>query len=125
MRKNCWFFEICWRNTTASTETFTGKQFGHNSALHITTYISSALSEILPYSKTIKNAKKLSVVGENDSCPLPNFLQTHTFWKFDHISRTYNQISYRNISFAKVTMIFIMMEQVLFFDIFFEKDPPS
>ena len=119
MRKNCWFFEICWRNTTASMETFTGKQFGHNSALHITSYISSALSEILPYSKTIKNAKKLSVVRENDSCPLPNSLQTDTFWKFDHISRTYNQISYRNISFAKVTMIFIMMEQVLFFDIFF------
>ena len=25
VRQNCLFFEICWRNTTASTETFTGK----------------------------------------------------------------------------------------------------
>ena len=93
------------------------------SALHITSYLSTALSKILPHSKTIKNAKKLSVFGENDSRRLSNFLQTHIFWKFDHISRTYNQINYRNIWFAKVTIILIMMAQVLFFDIIFEKDP--
>ena len=57
----------------------------------------------------------MSVFGENDSCLLSNFLQTHIFWKFDHISRTYNQINYRNIWFVKVTIILIMMAQVLFF----------
>ena len=56
----------------------------------------------------------MSVFGENDSRRLSDF---------DHISRVYNQINYRNISFAKVTIILIMMAQVLFFDIFFEKDP--
>ena len=65
----------------------------------------------------------MSVFGENDSRRLSNFLETHIFWKFDHISRTYNQINYRNIWFAKVTIILIMMAQVLFFDIFSEKDP--
>ena len=39
-------------------------------------------------SKIIKNAKKLSVFGENDSRRLSNFLQTHIFWNFDHTSRT-------------------------------------
>ena len=63
------------------------------------------------------------VFGENDSRRLSNFLQTHIFWKFDHIFKTYNQINYRNIWFAKVSMILIMMAQVLFFDIFFEKNP--
>ena len=65
-----------------------------------------------------KNAKKLSVFGENNS----RVLQTHIFWLFDHISRTYNQINYRNTWFAKVTGILIMMAQVLFLDIFFEKE---
>ena len=51
------------------------------------------------------------------------FLQTHIFWKFDHISRTYNQINYRNIWFTKVIIILIMTVQVLLFDVFFEKDP--
>ena len=70
-----------------------------------------AFSKILVHSKTIKNAKKLSTFGENDSCCLTNFL---------HISRTYNQINCRNIWFAKVTIILIMMAQVLF-SIFFPK----
>ena len=66
----------------------------------------------------------MSVFGENDSRCLSNFLQTHIFWNFDHISRTYNQINYRNIWFAKVIIILIMTAQVLFFDVFFsEKDP--
>ena len=62
----------------------------------------------------------MSVFGKNNSCHLSIFLQTHTFWKFD-ISRTYNQINYKNIWFAKVIMILIMMAQVLLFDVFFEK----
>ena len=49
------------------------------SALRITLYLSIALSKILPHSKIRKNAKKLSVFGENDSRRLPNFLQTHIF----------------------------------------------
>ena len=65
----------------------------------------------------------MSVFGENDSRRLSNFLKTHIFGKSDHISRTYNQINYSNIWFAKETIIFIIMTQVLFFDIFFEKDP--
>ena len=64
----------------------------------------------------------MSVFGESDSRCLSNFLQTHIFWIFDHISRIYNQIKYRNIWFEKVTIILIMTVQVLFFDVFFEKD---
>ena len=82
-----------------------------------------ALSKILPDSKATKGAKKLSVFDENDSRRLSNFLQTHTFWKFHHISRTYNQINYRNIWFPKVIIILIMTGQVLFFNVFSEKDP--
>ena len=91
--------------------------------LHFTSCLSIALSKILPYWKTIKNTKKLSVFGENDSRRLSNYLQTHNFWKFDHISRTCNEINYRNIWFAKVTIILIMMVQVLFFNIFSVKYP--
>ena len=68
-----------------------------------------ALSTILSHSKTIKNAKKLLVFGESDSL----FTNSY-FWKFDHISRTYNQINYRNIWFGKVTAFLIMMAQVFF-----------
>ena len=60
-------------------ETFTEKYLGHNSKLHINSYLSLSLSKILPYSKTIKNAKKLLVFGENDSRRLSNFLQMHIF----------------------------------------------
>ena len=90
--------------------------------MHLTSYLFIALSKILPHSKT-KNAKKLSLFGENDSRRLSNFLQTHILWNFDHISRIYNQINYRNIWFAKVTIILIMTAQVLFFNVFSEKDP--
>ena len=78
------------------------------------------ISEILPHSKTIKDAKKLSVFRENDTRRLSNSLQIPIFGKFDHISRTYNQINYRNICFAKVTIILTMVAQVLF-SIFFSK----
>ena len=78
------------------------------------------ISKILPHSKTIKDAKKLSVFRENDTHRLSNSLQIPIFWKFDHISRTYNQINYRNICFAKVTIILTMVAQVLF-SIFFSK----
>ena len=118
---NCRFFENCRLNTTASMETFTENSLRRNFALHFTSYLSIALSKILPHSKTIKNAKKLSVFGENDSCCLSNFLQTHIFWNFDHISRTHNQINYRDIWFAKVTIILIMIVHVLFFYIFWKK----
>ena len=47
---------------------------------------------MLPYSKRIKNTKKLSILGKNHSGRLSNFLQTHIFRKFNHISRTYNQM---------------------------------
>ena len=66
-------------NITASMETFPEKELGHNSALHITSYLSTALSKFLPLSKTITNAKKLSVFGENGSRRLSHFLQTHIF----------------------------------------------
>ena len=89
--------------------------------LSFTSYLSIALSKILPHSKT-KNAKKLAVFGKNDSCHSSNFLQTHIFWNFDHISRICNQISYRNIWFPKVIIILIMMAQVLFFNAFSEKN---
>ena len=52
------------------------KYLRHNFALHITSYLSIELSKILPHSKTIKNAKKFSVFGENDSHHLSNLLQT-------------------------------------------------
>ena len=50
-------------------------------ALHFISYLSIALSKILPHSKTIKNAKKVSVFGKNDTRRLSNFLQTHIFLK--------------------------------------------
>ena len=114
---------FCRWNTTASTKTFTEKKLRHNFALHFTSYLSIALSKILPYSKTTKSARKLSVFGKNDSRCLSNFSQTHIFWNFDDISRTYNQIGYTNIWFTKVIKILIMTAQVLFFDVFSEKDP--
>ena len=104
-------------------ETFTENVLGRNFALYFTAYLSIALSNILSHSKTIKNAKKLSVFGKSDSRCLSHFLQTRIFWKFDHISRTSNQINYRNIWFAKLIIILIVMAQVLFFGVFSEEDP--
>ena len=88
------FFENCRRNTRASTETFTENSLQPKFALHFTSYLSIALSKILPNSKNKKkkNAKKLLVFCENDSCRLSKFLQTHIFWNFDYISRIYNQL---------------------------------
>ena len=80
-----------------------------------------ALSKILSHSETTKNANKLLAFGKNNSRPLSNFSQIHLFWKFDHISRTYKQTNYRNIWFAKLTIILIMTEQVFFPDISLEK----
>ena len=116
-------FENCWQNTTARTEMFTENQLRRNFALHLTSYLSITLSKILPHSSRTKSAKKLSVFGENDSRSLSNFLQTLIFWNFDHISRIYNQVNYRNIWFPKVIIILIMTGQVLFFHAFSEKDP--
>ena len=106
-------------------ESFTEKWLEHNSALGITSYLSIVLSEILSHSKTIKKAKKLSVFGKNGSRRVSNFLQTHNFWKFDHIFRTYNQNNDRKIWITKVTIIFIMMAQVLFRTFFFLKRPAT
>ena len=53
---------------------------------------------------------------------LSNFLQTHIFWNIDHISRNYNQINYKNIWFPKQIIILIMTAQVVFFNVFSEKD---
>ena len=103
-------FWICRRNTKASTETFTENKFGEgrNFALHFTSYLSIELFKILSHSKTIKTAKKLLILGNDDSRSSAKFLQTHIFWKFDHVSRTSNQINYRNVWFAKVIIILIM-----------------
>ena len=65
----------------------------------------------------------MSVFGENNSRCLSNILQTHISWNFGHIFRTYNHINYRSIWFAKVIIVFIMTAQVLFFDVFSEKEP--
>ena len=116
------FFNF-WRNTTASTETFSEKKIGRNFALHFTSYLSIPLSKILPHSKTIKNAMKLSVFCKNDYRRLSNLLKIHILWNHDHISWTYNQINYNNIWFAKEIIILIKMALVLFFDVFSEKDP--
>ena len=119
---NCRFFENYRQNTLASMETFTENWLRRNFAFHFTSYSSIALSKILPYSKAIKNTKKLPVFGENDSRRLSILLQTHIFWSFDHISTIYNQINYRNIWFPKVIIILIMTAEVLFFNFFSEKD---
>ena len=106
---------------------FTGKQLLEpflNFSLYFTSYLSIALSKILPHSKTLKNAENLSVFGENNSRRCFNFLQTHIFWNFDHISGIYNQINYRNIWFLKVIMILIMTAQVLFSTIFRKRPAP-
>ena len=77
--RNYRIFRFCQQNTTVSKESFTEKQLERNFALHFTFYLFIALSKILPHSKTIKNAMKLSVFDENDSRCLSNFLQTHIF----------------------------------------------
>ena len=104
-------------------ETFTENSLRRSFALHFTSYLSIALSKILPHSKAIKNVKKLLVFTKNDSRRLSYFLQTHIFWNFDHISRICNQINYRNIWFLKVIIILTMTAQVLFFNVFFRKKP--
>ena len=61
----------------------------------------------------------MSVFGEKGSHSLSNFLQIHfflNFVNFDHIFTTYNQINDRNIWFAKVTIIIIMVAQVLLYN---------
>ena len=116
-------FEICHGNTTAGTETLTEKQLQHNFALHFTSYLSIALSKILSFSKTIKNAQKLLVFGESDSPCLSDFLQAHIFSNFGHISRIYHQVNYRKFWLENIIIILIMTTQLLFFKCFFtEKD---
>ena len=117
---NCWVFENCRQNTWDNMETFKESELRLNFVLHFTSYLSMALSKILLHLKTIKNAKKLSLFGESDSCRLPNFLQTLIFWKFDHIYRMYNQVNYRNIWFVKIIIILTMTAEVLF-SMFFPK----
>ena len=56
-------------------ETFTEKSSRRNFALHFTCCLFIVLLKILPHSKTIKSAKKLSVFAENASHCLSNFLQ--------------------------------------------------
>ena len=43
LRQNFHFFKICWQNTTASMETFTEKELGHNFAQWFSTNQSSQL----------------------------------------------------------------------------------
>ena len=64
----------------------------------------------------------MPVFGESNSCRLSNFLQTLIFWNFDHISRIYKQINYKDIWFPKVIINLTMTAQVLFFNVFSEKD---
>ena len=87
----------------------------------MTSHLPIALSKILSHSKTIKNTKKLLVFGKNNSCCLSKFLQTHIFWNFNHISRIYNQINYRDIWFAKEMIILTMTVQVPFYDVFLKR----
>ena len=114
-------FEICHGNTTAGTETLTEKQLQHNFALHFTSYLSIALSKILSFSKTIKNAQKLLVFGESDSHCLSDFLQAHIFSNFGHISRIYHQVNYREFGLENIIIILIMTAQLLFFNVFLLK----
>ena len=51
---NCQFFENCQRNTIASKKTFTENSLQRNFSLHFTSYLSIALSKILPHSKKKK-----------------------------------------------------------------------
>ena len=79
------FRQNCRQNASASTETFTENQLRRNFALHFTSYLSIALSKILPHWKTIKNTKKLSVFGENESRRLSIFLTNVYFLKLWNI----------------------------------------
>ena len=66
------------------------------------------------------------VFGENDSRCLSDFFQTDTFWKLDLISRTYNQINYRELQgylICKSNNNSYHDGSSAFFDLFFEKDP--
>ena len=88
--------------------------------VYIYIYIASNFSLL----KTVWTSKKLSIFGENDSRRLSYFLQTHIFWNFDHISRIYNQINYRNIWFPNVIIALTMTAQVLLSMFFFSKKEP-
>ena len=65
----------------------------------------------------------MSVFRKNDSRCWSNFFETHIYWNFDHISKTFHQINYSDIWFAKVIIILIMTAEGLSFDVFFKKDP--
>ena len=54
---NCRCLENCCRITIDSTKTFTEKQLGRDSTLYFTSYLSTALSKILPHLKTRKILK--------------------------------------------------------------------
>ena len=88
-------------------------------------YISIPICPLLfpkfcPIKKHKKSLRNCRYLVKNDPHRLSNFLQTHIFWNFDHISRIYNQINYTNIWFPKVIIILIMTAQVLF-SMFFPK----
>ena len=51
------------------------------------------------------------------------FYKLYIFRIFVYISRTYNQINYRNMLFAKLTITFFIMAQVFFFHVSSKKDP--
>ena len=99
--------------------TFTEKKLWHNSALHITSYLSFALSKILPNSKAIKTLRNCRYLGKTTLAVYLVFLKL-IFFKTFIIFLTYNQINNSNIWFAKVTIILIPIVQVLF-SVFFSK----
>ena len=72
---------------------------------------------------TIKTLKNCQFFDGNDSCRLSNYLQTHIFWYFDHISRTYTQIKYKNVWFEKLIIILIRTIEVLIFHMCYVKSP--
>ena len=64
----------------------------------------------------------MSVFGKINHHRLYGFSQIHNFGNFDHISRTYNQIIYINIWFARALKILIIMTQVLLSNVFCRKE---
>ena len=80
-----------------------------NLALHFTSYLSIALSKILPNLKTTKNTKKLSIFGENDSHCLSSFQFFLNFGQEYLIFKRNNNSFHDNTS--------------AFFDVFLRKKP--
>ena len=121
---NCQFFKNCWENMLASAEMSTENYYIIFHYIALPTYPSHFPKFCHIQKQMLRNCWYLV---KTTLALYLIFLQTHIFWNFNHVSRICNQITttnnYRNIWFLKVIIIIFVTVQVLFFNVFSEKDP--